>query len=142
MQRQQRALQLSDRGIYEWGIASGDVSHADKQQAAIKLTEKLLGGLLQQQDQEVFVNVVQGVPAKSLSPLRQLGTPFPPVFACSLTCRVDNVRFPGKAGLSGGRYVFSDATTQMAKLGPGRVVSVATVEVCSSFFPQEVSQKE
>ena len=120
MQRQQRALRLSDDGFYEWGILSGDVSNADKQQAAIKLTEKLLGALLQQQDQEVLVQFLQGVPATSLSPLRQLNTPFSPVSACSITCRVQSVSFQGKTGLGGGRYVFSDAKTQTAKRGPDR----------------------
>ena len=130
MQRQQRALQLSDPGIYGWGIPSGDVSNADKHQAAIKLTEKLLGTLLQQQDQEVFVQVVQGVPVRFSSPLRQLNTPFSPVSDCSLTCRVHSVRFRGKTGLGGGRYVFSDAMTQTAKRGPGHLVSFTTIEVC------------
>ena len=131
MQRQQRALRLSDHGIYEWGIPRGDVSNADKQQAAVKLTEKLLGALLQQQDQEVFVQVLQGVPVTSLSPLRQLNTPFSPVSACSITCRVQRVSFQGKTGLGGGRYVFSDAMTQIAKRGPGHLVSVTTIEVCA-----------
>ena len=130
MQRQQRALRLSERGAYEWGIPRGDVPNADKQQAAIKLTEKLLGALLQQQDQAVFVQVLQGVDSvTSLSPLRQLNTPFPPVSACSTTCRVHSVRFQGKTGLGGGRYVFSDAMTQIAKRGPGHLVTVTTVEV-------------
>ncbi|KAL0042989.1 hypothetical protein WJX79_006149 [Trebouxia sp. C0005] len=130
MQRQQRALQLSDRGIYGWGIPNGDVSNADRQQAAIKLTENLLGTLIQQQDQEVFVQIVQGVPAKSPSPIRQLDTSFSPVSIsdCSLTCRVHSVRFRGKTGLGGGRYVFSDAMTQTAKRGPGHLVSFTTVE--------------
>lgn len=134
MQRQQRALQLSDRGIYGWGIPNGDVSNADRQQAAIKLTENLLGTLIQQQDQEVFVQIVQGVPAKSPSPIRQLDTSFSPVSIsdCSLTCRVHSVRFRGKTGLGGGRYVFSDAMTQTAKRGPGHLVSFTTVEVCAS----------
>ena len=81
MQRQQRALRLSDHGIYEWGIPRGDVSNADKQQAAVKLTEKLLGALLQQQDQEVFVQVLQGVPVTSLSQWRQ-GCHRNGVFSC------------------------------------------------------------
>ena len=131
MQRQQRVLQLSDRGDYEWGIPSGEVSNADKQQAAIRLTEKMLGALLQQTNQEAFVHAVQGVPVKSLPLLRQRGTPFSPVSTCNLTCCVHSVRFPGKTGLGGGRYVFSDPATQMAKRGPGQVVSVTKIEVCA-----------
>ncbi|DBA76219.1 TPA: hypothetical protein ACH3X1_009945 [Trebouxia sp. C0004] len=112
------------------GLTNGAfrLSNADKQQAAIKLTEKLLGALLQQHDQGVFVHVVQGVPVTSLSPLRRLNTSFSPVPACSLTCRVHSVRFRGKQGLGGGRYVFFHEMTQIAKRGPGHVVSVTTVE--------------
>ncbi len=130
MQRQQRVLQQSDRGVYEWGIPSGDVSNADKQQAAIMLTEKLLGALLQQKNQELFVHAVQGVPVTSKAQIRQRGTPFSLVSTCSLTCCVHSVRFSGKTGLGGGRYVFSDAMTQTAKRGPGHLVSFTTIEVC------------
>ena len=132
MRLQQQALQQSGAGLYDLGIPSGNVSAADKQQAAILLTERLLGTLLQGgRVQDASVHIFQGVPARCQVQTRQLATTFAVLPASTATCRVEDVSFPGKGGIGGGRYVFSDDAPSIAKRSPSNQVVTAVVEVCS-----------